>query len=247
MTAVQERAQRPTSPARTLNVVRLQFINRQTFVWVPLIVLGGAWTIMLLIFWIVDTASGGAARGVVVNGAAQAPLWYFLVVGTQAMTLTFPFSQAMSLTRREFFVGSLAAAAVSAAGIAVLFVLIGLLELATDGYGVRGHFAYLEWVWEAGPLAAWLAYFTMTMLFFVVGFWFSTLYKRFSSVGLTLAILAVTLLLVGFAALVTFQQAWPQVWQWILDTGALGLTLWGILLTAVLAAGSYLTLRRLPA
>ena len=45
------------------------------------------------------------------GGGAQAPLWYFDVVGIQALTLTFPFSQAMSVTRREFFLGTLLTAA----------------------------------------------------------------------------------------------------------------------------------------
>ena len=45
----------------------------------------------------------------------------------------------------------------------------------------------------------------------------------------------------------TWQQAWPEVWRWILDTGSLGLTMWAVLVSALLAAGSYLTLRRMPA
>lgn len=35
---------------RTLNVIRLQLINRQTFIWVPLIVLAGATLISVLIY-----------------------------------------------------------------------------------------------------------------------------------------------------------------------------------------------------
>lgn len=35
---------------RTLNVVRLQLINRQTFIWVPLIILGGATLVSVLIY-----------------------------------------------------------------------------------------------------------------------------------------------------------------------------------------------------
>ena len=34
---------------RTLNVIRLQLINRQTFIWVPLIILGSAVVILSLI------------------------------------------------------------------------------------------------------------------------------------------------------------------------------------------------------
>ncbi|MHA7190733.1 hypothetical protein ACX80N_10625 [Arthrobacter sp. MDT2-16] len=229
---------------RTRNVVRLQFVNTQTFIWVPALVLGGAWVLTMLIYWILQNAG---VTGVKTGGGSQAPLWYFLVVGIQAMTMTFPFSQAMSLTRREFYVGSLAAAAVSGLGMSLVFVLLGLVERATGGYGMNGYFAYLDWLWQGGPVAAGLTYFVLTMLFFIVGFWSATIYKRYGTAVLTTVLIGIGLALVGLVALVTWQQAWPEVGQWILDTGALGLTLWAILVSVVLTAGSYLTLRRMPA
>ncbi|MFE7629589.1 hypothetical protein [Kocuria sp. NPDC057446] len=229
---------------RTLNVVRLQFVNTQTFVWVPALVLGGAWVLTLLIYWIIHSAGGVDVK---IGGGSQAPLWYFLVVGVQAMTLTFPFSQAMSLTRREFYLGSLAAAAVSGLGMSLIFVLLGLVERATDGYGLNGYFAYLDWIWAAGPLAAGLTYFVSTMLFFIIGFWFATIFKRFGTAKLVIVMLAIGLALVGLVALVSLRQAWPEVGAWIAETGSLGLTMWAVLLSALLAVGSYLTLRRMPA
>ena len=229
---------------RTRNVVRLQFVNTQTFLWVPALVLAGAWVITMLIYLILQNAGVG---GVKMGGGSQAPLWYFLVVGIQALTMTFPFSQAMSLTRREFYLGSLAAAAVSGFGMAGAFVLLGLLEQATDGYGMNGYFAYLAWAWDAGPLAAGLTYFVLTMLFFIIGFWFATIYKRYGTAVLTIVMIGLGLVVTGLIALVTWQQAWPGVGQWVLDAGSLGLTLWAIAVCALLAVGSYLTLRRMPA
>ena len=35
---------------RTLNVVRLQLVNKMTFVWIPLIILVGAWVLTLAIY-----------------------------------------------------------------------------------------------------------------------------------------------------------------------------------------------------
>ena len=236
---------RPTaSRHRTVNVVRLQFVNTQTFVWVPLLVLGGAWVITMLAYWVIQ-AGGGA--DVMVGGGSQAPLWYFLVVGVQAMTMTFPFSQAMSLTRREFYLGSLAAAAVSSFGMSCAFVLLGLVEQATEGFGMNGYFAYVEWVWEAGALAAGLTYFVLAMVFFIVGFWCATILKRFGTAMLVMVLLGIGLVLVGLVALVTWQRAWPDVWMRVLDAGSLGLTMWAALVCALLSLGSYLTLRRMPA
>ncbi|MBD8023088.1 hypothetical protein [Microbacterium gallinarum] len=227
--------------SRTLNVVRMQLINRQTYIWVPLMVLGGALLLTLAIYWVIQNAG---ADGPMYGGGAQAPLWYFGVVGVQALTLTFPFSQAMSVTRREFYLGTLLTAVLTGAILALLFVVGGLIEQATGGWGMNGYFFYLPWIWEAGALGAGVFFFTISMLFFVVGFWAATIFKRFGSVVLTTVLLAIGALLVLWMFLVGQTNAWAQVFGWIAGQGALGLALWGLLVGAVLAGISYLTLRR---
>lgn len=234
------RASRPKS--RILGVVRLQFTNTQTFVWVPLLILVGAWLITLIIHWII--ASAGVDNDMY-SGGSQAPLWYFAVVGAQAVNLTFYFSQAMSLTRREFCLGSLLAAAISAVGISAVFVALGLIEQGTDGYGINGYFAYLPWVWEHGPLGAGFVYFVLTMLCFILGFWFAIVYKRFGALILTISLIAIALALLAGAAWVNVNRAWPEVWAALVDAQAVGLALWALGLGVVFALGSYLTVRRL--
>ena len=71
-----------------------------TYIWIPLIILVGALVLTLAIYAIL---AGNGAPGPFYGGGSQAPLWYFLIVGIQALTFTFPFSQAMSVTRREFY------------------------------------------------------------------------------------------------------------------------------------------------
>lgn len=227
--------------SRTLNVIRLQLVNRQTYIWVPLIVLAGAWAISLAIYGIIAAAG---VDGPMYGGGAQAPLWYFGVVGVQALTLTFPFSQALSVTRREFFLGTLLTAALTAVLLAIVFMLGGLVEMATHGWGINGWFFTIPWVWENGAFAAGLFYFTIAMLFFVVGFWAATIYKRFGSVVLTAVLIGFAVVLVGLLWLIGINDAWGDVFGWIAAQTALGLTLWGLLLAGVLAAISFVTVRR---
>lgn len=226
---------------RALNVVRLQLINRQTFVWIPLIILFGSLAISLLLYGIIQSAG---ARGVMISGGVQAPLWYFGVIGAQSLTRTFPFSQAMSVTRRDFFAGTLLTAALTAALLSVVFVLGGMIERATDGYGMNGWFFYIPWVWEAGPLAAGVAYFALAMFFFVIGFWAATVFKRFGGLVTTVTLVGVGLLLVLVVWLITVTRSWQGVADIVLTLGALGLAVCGIVLTAVLATSSFATLRR---
>ncbi|MFJ2543647.1 hypothetical protein [Microbacterium sp. NPDC087589] len=223
---------------RTLNVIRLQLINRQTFIWVPLIILGGVTVLGVLIYAMIP---GDGPKYI---GAGQAPLWYFFAIGISAMTLTFPFSQAMSITRREFFAGTLLTAILGSAFLGVIFLIGAGIEVATNGYGLNGYMFYLPWLWEAGPLGAFTVYFTLALFLFVVGFTGATIYKSWGPTVLTIASVALGLILVGLAFLATRLELWDEVWRGILGAGALGLALWGLVATAALAGISFLAFRR---
>ncbi|HKP06212.1 MAG TPA: hypothetical protein VJU58_03070 [Microbacterium sp.] len=226
---------------RTVNVVRMQLINKQTFVWVPLIVLGSSFAMSLAIYAILNSSG---LPGPFYGGGSQAPLWVLLFVGISSLTLTFPFSQAMSVTRREFFLGTMLAAAMCAALLAVVFAVGGLIEEATNGWGINGYFFALDWVVEDGALGAAFFYFVMAMLIFMLGFWSATVYKRSGALLLTLIWVGVgALLLIAIWAITRF-EVWGDVITALVELGAVGLAAWGLLLTVVLGGISYLTLRR---
>ena len=229
------------TPNRILSVVRMQLINRSTYVWIPLIILGGAFAIAYAVYAILQNAG---IAGVKIGGGAQAPLWYFLAVGVQALTLTFPFSQAMSVTRREFYLGTLLTAALTSVMLAAIAIIGGSIERATNGWGVEGYFFALPWIWEAGAGGAFLLNVVAGMFFFVIGFWAATVYKRFGVLVLTLVLVGIGVLLVAGLWLVARMDAWNEVFGWFATVGVVGLSLWSALLTIVLAASSFLTLRR---
>ena len=238
MTAITPAAPVARPGARVPNVVRLQLINAQSFVWVPLIILAGAAIVSVLIFAMIP------GDDVKVAGAANAPLWYFVAFGVQAMTLTFPFSQAMSLTRREFYLGTLITGALGAAMMATLFLLLAGVEVLTNGYGVNGRVAYLDYLFEPGWVSAWLSYFTVTMLLFVTGFLMATLWKRFGTLVLTAVLVGIGLIVAVSIFVITKAGWWPDVIAWFVDISALGITLGGLVLTAVLSVVAYAALRR---
>ncbi|MGO1398658.1 MAG: hypothetical protein ACTHVY_05200 [Brevibacterium yomogidense] len=224
--------------SRILSVVRLQFVNRYTFLWIPLLIIVSAVLLSLAIYWMVDSDSP------VYGGGGQAPLWYYLAVGVQAMSLTFPFSQAMSLTRREFFLGTVLAAAISALVLAAFYVLLGLFEQATDGYGINGYIAYLPWVWENGWVGTAAVVAALTMFFFLTGFWFATIYRRAGTIAVTIAVIGLALVLLAAIFIITRMEAWSSVLEFFATMGPLGLA--GILagLAVVVGTGSWVTLRR---
>ncbi|MFT3659909.1 MAG: hypothetical protein QM809_00515 [Gordonia sp. (in: high G+C Gram-positive bacteria)] len=229
---------------RTANVVRMQLVNRQTFLWLPLIILGSSFAITLAVYGIILFSADGAIDEPMYSGGVQAPLWYFLVVGIQAMSLTFPFSQAMSVTRREFFQGTVLTAVGTSLILAVTVLVGGLIEQATDGWGFDGYFFRLPWIWEHGPAAAALLYFSTALLAFLLGFLGSVIYKRFGLLWVLVAIIGLLVLLVIAAFVISATHAWSSVGRLLLDAEAPFVALIALGVGAVAAGLSYLALRR---
>lgn len=223
---------------RTLTVTRMQFVNKYTFVWMPLIILAGSFALSLLVFALIPY--GGPKWG----GGSQAPIWYFFALGIMALSYTFPFSQAMSVTRREFFFGTMVSAVFTSLMLGVVFVLGGLAERATRGWGVNGYFFYLDWVWRDGPLVAGLFFAAVALLLFVIGFWGATVYRRFGALGLTVTLAVIGLVLIGVAWLVGTFGAWADVFAWVGAGGIPGATAVLLALTVLTGAVAFATLRR---
>ncbi|MBX3140259.1 MAG: hypothetical protein KF875_05890 [Trueperaceae bacterium] len=220
------------------NVMRLQLVNRQAYVVLPLIVLGGAVLIAFLVFLLVPY--GGPKHAI---GATAAPLWAFVVVGIQALTLSFPFSQALGVTRRDFHLGTVMTAALTSGMLALIYLAIALLEKATGGWGMSGFFA-LPGLDGDAPLAALASYFTLAMLCFLSGYWCAAIFKRWGTVVLLTVLVGVSLAVVAAALLVIRFGAWDAVVGWLVSQGVLGMSAWGLVLAAALTASSYVTLRR---
>lgn len=219
-------------------VMRLQLVNRWIFIGVPLMVLGGSLLLVILLGLVIPN------DGVMITGAAQAPLWYFIVVGVQALSLTFPFSQAMSVTRRDYFLGTTATFTVFSLVFGVIFLTLALIERATGGWGVDVLVFDIPWLVNAGWLPAVMAVAALGLVMFLVGFWMATIYKRWGTVVIVAISLGLGLVLVGVIALITYFQWWTSVFTWMLGQTPMSVAGWSLILIVALSAGSFLTLRK---
>jgi len=224
--------------SRTVAVARMQLINKWTYIGWPLTILAASFIMSLAIFALIPVQEGKY------GGGSQAPMWYFLVLGIQSMTLVFPFSQGLSISRRAFYLGTLSLFSLIALGMTGLYLLGGVIEKATNGWGVYGYFFSIPWVTD-GPWYSTAAFFFVVMMFmFIVGFWFATIYKRWGTGGTVVSTVGTGLVLIGIGALSTLLQWWESIGTWFAQQTPLSLSGWAALLCLVLAAGSYSTLRR---
>jgi hypothetical protein len=228
----------PSAASRIWGIVRVQFINRYTFVWIPAIILASEVLVSLAIYAMIGSDQP------MYGGAVQAPLWYFVGAGVQAMSLTFPFAQALTATRREFFLGTALAALLAAGALSLIVVVLGYVEQATTGYGINGYIAHLPWLWTQGGLVAGLLYLVLTLLVFFVGFWMATLYRRGGAFAVTIAAIGLGVVIVGVLFVVSRFGLWSDVLRLFADLGPLGVTGYVSILVALAAVAGWLTLRR---
>lgn len=224
--------------SRVVKVMQMQLINKWTFLGVPAVILVVTFLLSYAIWVIVP------GDGQVYSGATQAVLWYFLVLGIQSMTMTFPFSQSMGVSRRTFYLGTVGLFAVVALAVSTIYYLLGLVERATDGWGQNAQMFALDWLAASPGVVQVLFYFVAMVALFMIGFWFATVWKRWQTRGMLVAWIGLGAVTVGLVALTTWQDRWPQVGTWFSVQTPLTVSAWSTMFCAVLAAGSYLTLRR---
>ena len=224
--------------SRVVTVARMQLVTKWTYLGTPLVILAAAFLLSIAIYALIP---GNEAK---YGGGSQAPFWYFMVLGVQSMTLVFPFSQGLSISRRAFYLGTLGLFALLAAAMTAIYLLGGMAERATNGWGVNGFFFSIPWI-SAGPwYGTAVLYFTLMMFMFIIGFWFATIYKRWGTNGMLVSLIGSAVLLLGLAALAAFYQWWGSIGGWFAQQTPLTLGAWAALLCVALAGGSYLTLRR---
>ena len=226
---------------RALGVVRMQLINKWTFLGIPAIIISGSFLLSLAIWALIHDS-----MGVKYSGAGQAVMWYFFGLGIQSLTLSFPFAQGLSVSRRNFFFGTVGLFTVLAAAISALYVVLGMIETATNGWGLQGQIFGLAWVADRSWAIRWFFYFILMMFLFLflLGFWAATVYKRWQTTGVLVMTLLAAVLLVGAVALITWQGWWTAVGTWVIALTPLSLGALALVLVLVLGGAAYLTLRR---
>lgn len=232
-------ARRSGSINRTWAIMRMQLVNKMTFIWTPLIIIAGSFLLSLTIWLLIPEAAreNGTLAG------SQAVFWYLVPVGVMTMSYTFPFSQGMSVSRRSFYIGSVATFALFAAALSVFFFVLGLIERATDGWGSHATFFSL-WVRDYPWYEGLGLVFGLALVLCMLGFAFATVYKRWGALGLVLSCTVLGVVLVAGVALATWNELWPQVGAWFAAQTPGTVALWSIAVAAVTALASYAILRK---
>jgi hypothetical protein len=231
-----------------ISAVKLHLNRRRQVFLVPLWIAGFVGiisVIVALIFW-----RGGSQPGTAVwiqssrsNPGIIYGLGGFLVyLGVSSVATVYPFALMLSSTRRAFTVGTIVWQALIAAYVAVVFLVLDLVELATNHW-FFGFYAFDIYVLGAGdPWRLLAIVFLGVFAFLAIGAVFAAAWVRFGvrgpqllALGLIIALgLGIAIIVPDFAAIIAAFQLW-----WLAITAGVLIVLaslgtWLFLRTAVI-------------
>ncbi len=229
-------------------ITRLHFVNPSIFIGVPWIILGGALVVTILLALIIRGAGGpidDVREGFRYSWAVLSPQWYLVVVGVQAVGLTFSFALGFGATRRDFWLGTSLAFVLVSTEMAIAIATLVQIEQATNGWFVGAGMFDALWYGQHGWLFDFYSSFALEMLVLFIGSSLTTVYMRWRIKGMmTLTGGSRSCSSSGAIATATFTGSWPSVFAWLAGIGLTGVFTLLLGLAVVFAIFGYFVIRR---
>ena len=224
-----------------VKVARLHLVDRFSYTWL----LWGIFAFTFAVNYILFAAIGPTQDDGSYTGALISIYIFMVVIGIQAATKFLPFAFTLGVSRRTYFLGTVALVVGLCVLYAAVLTVFWWVEALTGGWGIDMHFFRVPWILD-GPWYQVLATnFVLLSLIFLAGLLFGLIYRRFGIVGMVLFSGALIVVALAAVLLVTWRQWWSQLWSYLADLDILSAT--GILaiVAAGTALGGYATIRRI--
>ncbi|KRE23127.1 hypothetical protein [Agromyces sp. Soil535] len=226
-------------------IVRLHAINPSIFFGVPWLILGGAWAVSMVIAVIVGSANASPEdlEGMRYSWAVLSPQWYLVVVGVQAIGLTFSFALGFGATRRDFWLGTSLMFVLVSVEMAAAIATLVQVEIATNGWGIGVHMFDALWYGQ-NWLVDFYTTFALQLLVLFIGASITTVYMRWRMPGMMILLFGGIVLVLAAVAALTFTQSWPAVFDWFAAIGLVGVFTVLLVKAFVWAVAWYFVIRR---
>jgi hypothetical protein len=226
---------------RTLQASRLYVLKLTNFVTVPASVLAG---MAVLSYGVAAVVAATAGEVNVMTGGIQAPLWALFGCTLSVAAGLYPFSFAMGLGRRTYFLGTVVFFGAFSLAFALICALLGFLERVTDGFGSHGRFFVAPIGPEGAGAEQFVAFFGLTALMLTTAYWFACCYKRWKGKGLLVAGAAVVVVAVALSAAATVLSWWQAIWTYLIGLSAVEFGAWLTALAVIAMTTAWPILRR---
>jgi hypothetical protein len=224
-----------------ISVTRYHLVDRVNYLAIPWCVLAFAFGIDVVIL---VAARAAPASPHPVGGMSGFCVFLF-IAGLLSVTRSMPFGLALGVSRRSYYLGTLLLALTVAVSDGLILAVLQAVERSTGGWGLNMHFFQVPYILSGPWYLTWLTSSVVLALLFVYGIWFGLVYRRWNTIGLAAFGAAQVTVVAAGALAATWTSAWPGIGRFLTNLSAAGLT--GVLaaLAVGLAAGGFVTIRRI--
>ncbi|MDR1188940.1 MAG: hypothetical protein LBK95_16080 [Bifidobacteriaceae bacterium] len=226
---------------RVLQVSRLYLLERTNYLTVPALVLSSAAVLSYAIGAVTAAATGEQN---VMTGGFQAPLWALFGATLALVAGMYPFSFALGLGRRVYFLGTAVFFTAFSLAFAAICTVFGVLESVTDGFGSHARFFAMPIGAENAWAGQFMGFFGLVALALGAAFWIACCFRRWRARGLLATGGAMFVLVAAFSTAATVFSWWDGIWGFL--TGLTSVQLGACLaaLAVVAMATAWPVLRR---
>lgn len=236
------------SATRITNVMRLHLVNRFQIIYTPWMIMTFIFLVSLALGWIFRTQSTSttATEGgfsMQFNGAVFYFLVYMLVLAVMAISQMFSFAQSLSVTRRDFYVGTVLTFLSLSLAYSAIITALSWVEDVTHGWGLNIS-VFNPGIFGDDVMARFYIMFVLFIFFFMTGMATASVYVRWKANGMYIFFGLLALIIVGLVWLTTVTHSWPAVGSWFAEMGLLGVVSWTLVPSAIALVTGFLLLRK---
>ncbi len=238
----------PPLGRRVWNALRLHAANPGPTLVTPWLIFGAVFGLNLAIWYLVTVAAGGAqnldADAFQYNGGVTWVLIFLMVMAVQTMSLTFRFALGIGMTRRDYYLGTVAYLAFLAATYATGIAVMAQVERLTNGWGLGGLFFA---PWFLADLPAWQLWYLNVvagLLLAMLGVAAGAVWVRWKATGLLLFLGTLAIMIVAALWLMTVTHSWGTLGDYLGSHSPVVSATWTLPVTALCAVAGFLVLRR---
>lgn len=221
---------------RVASVVKMHSRDKWSWFFTPWLVMLSSFIVNLFISLLVDEP--------IRTGGIASIFIYMFVAGIVTLAQTFPFALGLSVSRKDYYLGTAAMIIITSIGSAAVLLLLALIENWTGAWGSGLYFFNVPYLSD-GPL---INQFTIPLVILLfMHFWgmmIAATHKRIGKNGMFIisAILLFIFTILGFLAR---QLNWySTIFDWMGKQTAVDYSLWMLPFIVIFAGVTYLLLRR---
>lgn len=233
---------------RVLNALRLHLANPWPTLGLPWAIFGTVFLLNYAIWAVVAAAAGGRDKldpdAFQYNGGSSWILVFLVVAAVQAMSLTFRFALGLGMTRRDYYLGTVAYLGVMSITFALAMAAFAQVENASDGWGMGGRFFQPWFLPDASFLELVYLYAVGGIVLASIGAAAAAMWVRWKAYGLYAFFVGLAVLVIGGLWLVSVASGWDEVGDYLGRTSPMLVVSWGLPVTALCLGAGWLLLRR---